>query len=160
MKTPLILLSLVLVLLLSSCADSAWMAERKAAKATGGRHFTRFCLHNLQEMHANLNYTDETNDLKEAYRHGTPGQQEVLQRRYNQVMNKWNAEEAAAQQRSRAWAAAASNYQAPSSGGYQPSSSTSYSDALERNKRMHDQDTINRLRNNQQQLRSNPNTNY
>ena len=160
MKTPLVLLSLVSALLFCSCADSAWMAERKAAKATGGRHFTNFCLFNLKEMHANLNYTDETNDLKEAYRHGTPEQQRVLQIRYNQVMNKWNAEEAAAQQRSRAWAAAASNYRAPSSSGYQSSSSTSYSDALERNKRMHDQDTINRLRNNQQQLRSNPNTNY
>ena len=160
MKIPLALLALVTTLLLSSCANSAWMAERKAAKATGGRHFTHFCLLNIREMHANLNYADETEDLKEAYRHGSPEEQRLLQKRYDQVMRAWNAEEAAAQQRSRAWAAAASNYQAPSSGSYQPSSSTSYQDALDRNKRMQDQDTINRLRNNQQQLRSNPNTSY
>ncbi len=160
MKSPLLFLSLVTALLLSSCADPAWMAERQAAKNVGGRHFTHFCLLNIREMHKNLNYVDETEDLKEAYRHGNAEEKRLLQKRYNQVMTAWNAEEAAAQQRSRAWAAAASGYQAPSSSSYQPSSSTSYQDALDRNKRMHDQDTINRLRNNQQQLRSNPNTSY
>ena len=159
MKSPLILMSLVIALLLASCADSAWMAERAAAKNAGGRTFTTFVLNNRQGMDANLKYWDEASDLKQAYRYATPSEQRILQARYNKVQRDWAAADARDAQQSAYWASArASNSSTGSS--YTPAQSTSYSDALERNKRMHDQDTINRLRYNQQQLRSNPNTSY
>ena len=160
LEQPLALLSLTAILLLTSCTDSAWMAERKAAKQAGGRTFTTFVLNNRQGMHDNLKYWDEADDLKQAYRYATPNEQRVLQARYNQVQRDWAAADNRDAQQSAAWAAAGSNYQAPSSSTYTPAQSTSYSDAQERIKQQQFDDHVRRTQSGQQQLRSNPYTNY
>lgn len=125
MRSLLPLFALVVTLLACSCADSAWMAERSAAKAQGGRTFTTFVLNNRQGMHDNLKYWDEADDLKQAYRHATPSEQRILQSRYNRVQRDWAAADARDAQRSRAWAAATENYQSPASSTYRPRQSTS-----------------------------------
>ena len=161
MKNPLVFLSFIAVLLLSSCADSAWMAERQAAKNAGGRTFTTFVLNNRQGMHDNLKYWDEAADLKQAYPHATSSEKRILQARYNQVQRDWKAADARDAQQSAYWASVrAAN--APSSSSYRPStsSSSSYDAVQERIKQQQFNDHVRRTQSGQPHLRSNPYTNY
>lgn len=153
-------LSLVAVLL-ASCAGSQWRSERDAARSVGGRTWTNFVLANRDGMHRHLTYDEELHDLETAYPHATPAEKDHLYQIYAKVRRD-QAREEQYQARSRAWAAAASNYSSGSSTSRPASTpaTSSYSDALERNKRMFDNDTARRLQYNQPQLRSNPNTSY
>ena len=156
MKTPLALLALVTALLLSSCADSAWMAERSAAKNTGGRTFTTFVLNNRQGMHDNLKYWDEADDLKQAYRHATPSEQRILAARYAQVKRDWAAADARDSQRSAAWAAASANYQAPTTSSFKPASSNTPDPGQQKTDKMWFNDHMRRTQSGQSYNPANP----
>ncbi|BCX49405.1 hypothetical protein HAHE_33130 [Haloferula helveola] len=154
--------AMVVVLMLVSCAGSAWREEREVARGAGGRTWTDFVISNRDGMHRHLTYDEELRDLETAYTHATPAEKDHLFAIYCQV-KKDQARELQRQERSRAWAAAVANSSSGSSQGYtKPSGggTSSYDDALERNKRMFDNDTARRLQYNQPQLRSNPNTSY
>lgn len=161
MKFPLhvFLISLIVVVTLSSCAGAKWREERSVAHAAGGRTFTNFVLNNRQGMHDHLTYDEELSDLEKAYRYANTAEKDQLYARYYKVRMDQKREEQR-QARSRAWANAAGNYSAPSSNPYTPPSSTSYSDALQRNRDAQFNDRVRRIENNQPQLRSNPYTSY